>query len=64
MEVTGELVTAFKAIVGDGPSRQADLIEFCNHIHNIQNMILAQAAAREYPDLYRLMGDERDRNDN
>lgn len=44
-------------IVGDGPSRDADMAEAVHHIHAVQRMILAQAAARAYPDRYRLLGD-------
>lgn len=34
----------------------ADLQEATHHIHALQNMVLAQAAARRYPDRYRLLG--------
>lgn len=43
-------------IVGDGPSRDGDLAEAVHHVHAVQRMILAQAAARAYPDRYRLLG--------
>lgn len=46
------------SVIGRGPSRQGDATELAQHIHNIQNMVLAQAAARAYPQ-YRLLGDER-----
>ena len=32
-----------------------DLTEAFAHIHDLQNMVLAQAAARAYPEKYRLM---------
>ena len=51
-----KLFTMMCAIVRDGPSREQDLAEACTYIHGLQNMILAQAAARAYPDEYRLMG--------
>jgi hypothetical protein len=35
---------------------QSDLREVANHIHALQDKVLAQAAARAYPDRYRLMG--------
>lgn len=46
-----------KEVVGSEKNREADLWELSIHIHNIQNMILAQAAAREYPEKYRLLGE-------
>lgn len=33
-----------------------DSRELALHIHNIQHMIMAQAAARAYPEKYRLLG--------
>lgn len=57
MDLTVELVKLVTAeIVADGPTRVGDLSEFVANIHGIQNMILAQAAARAYPDRYRLLG--------
>lgn len=48
------------SVIGGGPSRAGDVMELAQHVHNIQNMVLAQAAARVYPQ-YRLLGDERPR---
>lgn len=45
-------------IVGEGRSRAGDTKELCHHIHGIQRTVLAQAAARAYPDQYRLLGGE------
>lgn len=45
-------------VVGAGRSRAGDLGELCGHIHAIQHAVLSQAAARAYPDLYRLLGGE------
>lgn len=45
------------AVVGDGPTRDADLGELCAHIHAIQQAVLSQAAARAYPGEYRLLGE-------
>ena len=42
---------------GDGPTRTEDIREATGHIHALQNMILAQSAAREYPMEYRLLGE-------
>lgn len=44
-------------VVGNGPTRQDDLIEVVAHIHALQHFVMAQAAARCYPDLYRLAGE-------
>ena len=44
-------------IVGTGQTRSADLAEVVAHIHGLQQFILAQAAARAYPSLYRLAGE-------
>lgn len=50
-----------RRVVGYGPTRQADLHEFAIHIHNIQHFIMAQAAARAFPTLYRLSGESLDK---
>lgn len=44
-------------IVGNGPTRSADLNEVVFHVHALQNFVMAQAAARAYPDTYRLAGE-------
>jgi len=44
-------------IVGDGPTRAADLNELVAHVHVIQHTIMSQAAARAYPALYRTLGE-------
>lgn len=56
METSAVLFNQFSEIVGRGPTRQADLTEVAFHIHGLQNMVLAQAASRAFPDRYRLMG--------
>lgn len=43
-------------IIGDGPTREGDIAEMVHHIHGLQQMVMAQAAARAYPDTYRLLG--------
>ena len=59
MALTGELYDLLAhEVVGSGPSAREDLAEIAGHIHGVQNMILAQSAAREYPDRYRLLGEE------
>lgn len=54
---TAELARLFDKIVGSGPTRERDLDEVIFHIHALQRMIGAQAAARLNPSLYRLLGD-------
>lgn len=44
-------------VIGNDITREADLTEFSLHVHAIQNMILSQAAARAYPDKFRLLGE-------
>ena len=51
---------AWKAIcdiVGEGPTRAHDLQEVVAHIHALQHFVMAQAAARAYPNTYRLAGE-------
>lgn len=56
MRLTVDLWHALCRIAADGPARDGDLAELCTHIHAIQRTILAQAAARAYPNRYRLLG--------
>lgn len=58
MDLTGKLVELVTGeIIGRGPTREGDCNEFVHHVHNIQRMILKQAAARAYPDRFRLLGE-------
>ena len=43
-------------IVAEGSTRMDDLTESCHHIHILQRMIMSQAAARAYPNHFRLLG--------
>jgi hypothetical protein len=56
MELTAELWDAVAGLAGEGSPRNSDLAELRQHIHAVQHTILAQAAARAYPDRYRLLG--------
>lgn len=58
MDLTAELVRLLAQLVGNGPSRQGDMRELIAAVHSIQHAILSQAAARAYPDRYRLLGGE------
>ncbi len=46
----------FLRITSNGDTRDSDLREAKTNIHNLQNAVLAQAAARAYPSEYRLLG--------
>jgi hypothetical protein len=56
VDLAARLAEALGRVVGDGPTRKADLNELLVHVHAIQNAVLAQAAARAYPDRFRLLG--------
>lgn len=54
---TGELWNAICGIVGTDPkTRTQDLRELIVPIHTIQRAIMANAAARAYPDVFRKLG--------
>lgn len=57
ISLAGRLAGLFSAIIGDAHTREDDTREVVHHVHAIQNAVLAQAAARAYPDTYRLMGE-------
>lgn len=46
----------FNVMVGHTRTRESDLGEIAVHVHALQNVVLAQAAARAYPERYRLAG--------
>lgn len=56
IEKSGELAQLMRKIIGDGPNAYHGWVEATIHIHAVQNMILSQAAARAYPDNFRLLG--------
>lgn len=56
-ELAGRLWSELCQVVGPGPTRGADLGELVVHIHAIQQAVLSQAAARAYPDRFRLLGE-------
>lgn len=55
LALTGELANLVGREIITGPQR-ADWNEFALRIHAVQHMIMAQAAARAYPDEFRLLG--------
>jgi hypothetical protein len=59
MDLTVELTNLIcNEIIGNGRTRTSDINELVGDIHAIQRTILKQAAARAYPDRYRLLGGE------
>ena len=52
----GNVWNAICVIVEDGPSRDSDLNEAVLHIHALQHMIMANAAARAFPAGFRRLG--------
>jgi hypothetical protein len=57
MQLTADLWNQLcSAVVCGGSTRAADLSELAMHVHAIQHAVMAQAAARAYPDLYRPLG--------
>lgn len=56
IDQAAKLWNSLVGIVGHGPTRESDLGELCAHIHAIQHAVMAQAAARAYPNDYRLAG--------
>jgi hypothetical protein len=57
LDLTAQLADTLSRIVGDGPTRAADLNELGAKIHDLQSAVMAQAAARAYPHKVRLLGD-------
>ena len=45
-----------KRVVANGRTREYDCAEFISRIHDLQHAVMAQAAARAYPHLYRVAG--------
>lgn len=52
----GALWNKICQVVGDGPTRDADLAELIHHVHAIQHAVMSQAAGRAYPEEFRLLG--------
>ena len=53
----GDIWSKICQAVGDGTTRRDDLREIVTHIHALQYLIMSQAAARAYPQTYRLLGE-------
>lgn len=58
VRLAGQLSTYIaEKVCGHGPARDQDIAELEAAVHVIQRMVLAQAAARAYPDQLRLLGE-------
>jgi hypothetical protein len=58
IQALGDCASAYSTkVVGDNDrTREHDINEFVGHIHDLQARVMMQAAARLYPDKYRLAG--------
>lgn len=57
MDATANLARLMFRIIGKtGPAASGDCAEMVDKIHQLQLMILAQAASRAYPDRFRKLG--------
>ncbi len=57
LHLSGRLAQMVETIAGNDPhTRNNDVRKLQDHIHTVQSYILAQAAARAYPGMYRLLG--------
>lgn len=58
IEAAGQLATLIsERVIGSGPTRGDDIAEMEAALHVVQRMVMAQAAARAYPNSYRLLGE-------
>jgi hypothetical protein len=55
--VLGLVYQRMRAVVGRTATRDDDLREIRGYIHALQRMMMAQAAARAYPEKFRLLGE-------
>lgn len=56
LRLSGKLAERMRRIIGDGPTASHDWSEIAQCIHALQHAIMAQAAARAYPNEFRLLG--------
>lgn len=56
ISMAGRLWDALCGVIDRGPTRAADCAELIPHVHAIQHAVMAQAAARFYPEEYRPLG--------
>lgn len=56
LTLTARVANLLSQVVDYGPTRVNDLNELLVYVHNIQHAVMAQAAARAYPERFRLLG--------
>jgi len=57
IEMLGRCASAFaNHVVGNGSTRACDIAEFYAHVHDLQHTVMAQACARAFGSLYRMLG--------
>ncbi|MEP6463826.1 MAG: hypothetical protein ABJC62_10515 [Frankiaceae bacterium] len=56
LDLTEELANVLNRVVGWSSSREQDLAELLVKINELRHAVLAQVAARTYPDRFRLLG--------
>jgi hypothetical protein len=56
LDLLKDLTQLCTSIIAPGRELEADHSELVLHVHAIQRMIMAQAAARAYPQKFRLLG--------
>lgn len=56
MQTIGKFAGQMRQLIGDGPQAESDWAEAADKIHQLQTTIMAQAASRAYPELFRPLG--------
>ena len=56
MDLIGTFAGKLRKIIGDGPCAKGDWAEAADKIHQLQTLIMAQAAVRAYPEMFRPLG--------
>lgn len=56
LALLGRACSLMYRIIGEGPTAEGDRLEAAMRFNALQEMVLAQAAARCYPSRYRLLG--------
>jgi hypothetical protein len=57
MASLADLFGSISSMCGSSITRQQDMLEVTMHVHALQRIVLSQAAARAYPEEYRLLGE-------
>jgi len=57
VKLVGRVYQNIERMCSDSTTRSSDLVEAAIHCHALQQMVMAQAAARAYPDEFRLLGE-------